>query len=880
MTWHEGWRERARRRLRLWRDRGGVEREMDDEMRFHLEMEAADRLREGLPPDEARRAARRAFGGVERFKEEARDARGGRLLDDVAADVRYAARGLRRSPGFALTAILTLGLGIGATSAVFGAANAVLRDPLPYPAPERLVRIFMQNSPTNRWTVSNADWQGIRAHQTAFAAVALLQPGGAALSGGGRAEWVRTGRVTADFFRTLGVSMTAGAGFRAGDDAPGATPTVVVAERFAARHFGDAAAVGRTLVLDRVSHTVVGVLAGGEQAHAGVRAEVWPILQLPTPTRRGPFGYVAVGRLRDGITLAAARRDLVAVSDRIFDQWSDGFGDRSARLTPYALHEVIVGDASRPIAVLAAAVALVLLVAVANVANLVLVRSVGRTRELAVRTALGARRARLARLLLTESLILGALGAIAGVAVAFLGLEALRALGPQLPRLDAAALDGRAVAFALGTALVAGVLVGFYPLVALARAPAESMRAGDRRTGADRGTRLLQGTLVAAEFALALPLLVGAGLLLESLVRLQRVDPGFDPRGVLTARVSLPAVGYDERVRMQRFWDDALRAVATIPGVASVGLTSSLPPDNGGDSNNFDVVERPVAPGTAEPVAPWSWVTPELLPTLGVRLVEGRLLAATDDSAAPPVVVVSRAFAERHLPGQRAVGKRLVVGGCRECEPSTIVGVVEDVKYEGLAGSGVAAYEPVRQGPRPTSLHLVVRTTVAPTSVVGAIREQLRALDPDVPLRDVATMEDRLAGSIATPRRLAWLLGGFAAAAAALAALGVFGVMSYAVAQQRREIGVRLALGADTTSVVGMVVRRGMLRAAAGLAVGLLLSLLGARVLQAVLFEVRPTDPATLAAGATLLALVALLACWLPGRRAAAIRPVEALGGE
>ena len=880
MSWHEGWLGRARRRLRLWRDRRGVEREMDDEMRFHLEMEAADRMRDGLPPDDAHRAARRAFGGVERFKEEARDARGGRLLDDVAADVRYALRGLGRSPGFALTAILTLGLGIGATSAVFSAVNAVLRDPLPYPEPERLVRIFMQNSPTNRWTVSNADWQGIRAHQRSFAAVALLQPGGAALSAGGRAEWVRTGRVTATFFRTLGVPMVAGAGFRDGDDEPGAPPTVVVSERFAARHLGGGAPVGRPLVLDRVTHTVVGVLPGGEQAHAGVRAEVWPILQLPAPTRRGPFGYVAVGRLRDGVSLDAARQDLAVVSERLFGLWSAGFGDRSARLTPYALHEVVVGDASRPVAVLAAAVALVLLVAVANVANLVLVRAIGRTRELAVRTALGAHRSRLARLLLTENLVLGALGALAGLVVAYLGLEAMRALGPQLPRLDRAALDGRSVAFALGTALAAGALVGLYPLLAVARAPAESMRAGDRRSGADRGTRLLQGALVAAEFALALPLLVGAGLLLHSLVRLQRVDPGFDPRGLLTARLSLPAVGYDERARMQRFWEDALRAVREIPGVAGAGLTSSLPPDNGGDSNNFDVVERPVPPGSAEHVAPWSWVTPELLPTLGVRLVEGRLLAATDDSGAPPVVLVSEAWAARHLPGERAVGKRLVVGGCRECPPSTIVGVVEDVKFEGLAGSGVAAYEPVRQGPRPTALHLVVRTTVAPTSVVGAIRERLRALDPDVPLRDVTTMEDRLAGSIATPRRLAWMLGGFATAAVALAALGVFGVMSYAVAQQRREIGVRLALGADSGAVVGMVVRRGMTRAAAGLAVGVVLSLLGARVLQAVLFEVRPTDPAMLAAGAGLLAVVALLACWLPGRRAAGIRPVEALGGE
>lgn len=875
------WIARARRRLRVWLDRTAVEREMDDEMRFHLEMDARERVRGGMPPDEAWRAARRDFGGVERFKDDARDARGGRALEEQWADVRYALRGLRRSPGFTLTAVLTLGLGIGATTAVFSVVHAVLLAPLPYPESERLVRIFQQNSPTNRWTISNADWQGIREHQRSFASVALLQPGGGAIStGGAEAEWVRVGWVTSGFFRTLGVPLTRGSGFQDGDDDLGAPPRVIVSEGFAARHFGGGDALGRTLALDGKRFTVAGLLPGGMQRHAGMQAEVWPILQLPTPERRGPFGYVGIGRLRDGVTLDDAARDLAGVSERIFPLWASGFQDRTARLTPYALRDVIVRDASRSLGVLALGVALVLCIAIANVANLVLVRAIGRTREIAVRAALGARRSRLARMLLTESLVLGGLGGVVGLAVAVLGLAALRVAGPDLPRLEEAGLDPRAVAFTVGAALLSGVLVGIYPLrVGLSRSLATAMRSGDGRAGGARRTQLFQGALVVAEFALALPLLLGAGLLLHSFVKLQRVEPGFDARNLLTARVSLPASSYADPEAMLLFWDEALRRIREIPGVVAAGLTTSLPPDNGGDTNNFDLLEKPVPPGTAEPVSPWSWVTPELFAALGVPLLEGRNFVVSDSAAAAPVVLVSRAWAARYFPGESPLGRRLFAGGCRECVPSTIVGVVGDVKYEGLAGSGEAVYELARPAPG-ASMDLVVRTAVSPTSVVGPIRAHIRALDAGVPLHDVLTMEERLSLSIANPRRLTWLLGVFAAAAVVLAALGVFGVMSYVVAQQRREIGVRIALGADRRTVVWMVVRRGMIRALVGLALGVVVSLQSARVLRSVLFEVSATDPLTVLATALLLLGVALVACWLPGRRAARIQPMEAIAVE
>ncbi|MBF5042254.1 FtsX-like permease family protein [Aggregicoccus sp. 17bor-14] len=805
-----------------------------------------------------------------------------RPLQDAAADARYALRGLRHSPGFALAAVLTLALGIGASTAVFSAAHAVLLAPLPYPAPERLVRIFQQSSPTNRWTVSNADWQALRDQRPpSLASVALLQAGGAALSTPSGAQWVRVARVTAGFFTTLGVPMARGPGLREGDDRPGAPPLVVVSEAFAAQHLGGGDALGRTLVLDRVPHTVVGVLPGGAQRHAGVLADLWPVLQLSAPERRGPFGFVAIARLREGATLDAAARELDVLSRRLFPLWASSFRDANARLTPYRLHDVLTADASRPLGVLAGAVGLVLLIAVANVANLVLVRAAGRERELAVRAALGAGRGRLARMLLTESFVLAGLGGLAGLALSVAGLAALRAVGPALPRLETAGLDARAVGFALVLALVSGALVGLYPLaLGLTRPLAASMRSGDARAGASRGARLVQGGLVVGELGLALPLLLGAGLLLASFLRLQQVDVGFAPERILTATVSEPGKGEPDPVALERFWAAVLERVQAEPGVESAALTTSLPPDNGGDVNNFNLVDRPVGPDESEPTAPWAWVTPGLLPTLGVPLLDGRALQAGDGGAnGPPVALVSRAWAQRHYPGESVLGRQFRSGGCSDCPPTTVVGVVGDVKYLGLAQGAEAVYEPARGGPFRT-MNLVLRSSLSAAALAGPLREAVRAVDADAPVRDLSPMEERLATSVATPLRLTWLVGAFATVAVALAALGVFGVMAYAVAQQRRELGVRMALGAAPGAIVRGVMRQGALRALAGLVLGLAAALPGTRALQSVLFEVRPTEPLALAAAALALLGVAMLACWVPARRAARIPPAELLARE
>ncbi|HEX5724442.1 MAG TPA: ADOP family duplicated permease, partial [Longimicrobiaceae bacterium] len=778
-------------RLRGLFRRDALDADMDEELRFHLEMETRRNLELGMAPEEAARQARLSFGGVERVKEELRDGDRARWLEGAWQDTRYAARTLRKSPGFTLVAAATLGLGIGAATVAFGAVDGILLRPLPYPDPERLVRIFQQSGPDNRWGVSVADYLAISEQQRSFESVALFRIGSATLTGGGEPEWVNTAPVTTTFLRTLGVTPAAGRGFAPGDEAASAPLVAVVTHAFAERRFGTPArAVGQTLVLDGTAHTVVGVLPASVRDLAGWRADIWPVLRPEAPERRGPFSFRAFARLRPGVTHAAAARDLAGISERIFPIWQAGFQDRQARLTPVPLREAIVGNAGRSLAVFAGAVALVLLIAVANVANLVLVRSVGRQREIALRAALGAGRGTLARLLLAESLLLGLLGTAVGLALAAAGVRLLAVAGPWLPRLDQVRLDLRAAGFAAAAALVSAALVGAYPLlVGLRRDLASSVRSGGRGASQGRAARLFQGALVVTEFGLALPLLMGAGLLLHSFARLQEVDLGFDPERLSTARVTLPSLRYPEPPDVVRFWNEALRSIQDLPGVSGAALAQSLPPDNQGDVNNFDLLDRPVEPGGAEHVAPWVSITPDFFATLGVPLLEGRLFGPADTAGAPPVVVVSRAWAGRYYPGESVLGRRMRAGGCAECEPTVVVGVVDDVKYQGIGRSAEAVYSPFAQNPM-SSLNLVVRSTLAPEAAAAAVQRRMRALDPDLALQGTGPMEANVQASLSAPRRWAGLVGGFAAVAVALAALGIFGVMSYTVAQQRREIGV------------------------------------------------------------------------------------------
>jgi predicted permease len=798
---------------------------------------------------------------------------------ELLADLPFGLRALRRNPGFAAAVVAVLGLGIGAGAAVFRVVDAVLLSALPYPGAERLVQIVERNSPTNTWALSTADYQAIRDQQRSFDAFGVVRRGDAALSGAGAPERVAVGRATAGFFVALGVRSERGRLLELRDEVPGAPAVVVLSHRFAVRALGGAsAAIGRPVTIDGVSHTVVGVLPAGVDALAGVPAAAWPALQPRPATRRGPFFLRGVARLRPGLTPREADRDLAAISLRLIPVYAD-WHDSTSRLTPVPLREAIVGTADGPVKLFALAVALVLLVAIANVATLLLVRATARQHEMWVRAALGASRRRLGRLVVSECALLAALAGLAGLGVAAFGVRGAALVAPDLPRLSEVTVDARVVAFVAVATLLSGVLVSIPPVSAvLAGGATSSARPEGGRSGPSRRTNLMRGALVVTEFALALPLLLGAGLLLNSFLRLERVNPGFNPAGLVSVGVALPSARYPDYAAAQAFYRLLEQQVAQGPGVAAVGLTSALPPDNGGNTNNFNLVDHPVPSGVAEPVAPWMEATASYLRALGVPLLDGRLFTEGDSGEAPPVVVVSRSWAEHYYPHQSPVGKQLVSGGCYSCPRTTIVGVVGDVKYVGIAGSGEAVYDPLTQS-NVQAVNVVVRTAARPGVAFRALRGAIAALDPELPVVET-TLQSRLEASLGDPRRWTAVLGAFAAAAALLAALGIFGLMSFVVRQRRREMGVRLALGAEPASLTRLIVGRGMRYVALGTCVGLGLSVLEGRWLGPLLFGVGPVDPATIVAAAALLLAIALLACWVPGLRAARISPAEVLAAE
>jgi predicted permease len=863
-------------RLRALLFRGRQEREMTEELRFHVDREAAERIRAGDTPESARRAALLAFGGVEQYKERVRDARGVRPLEELGADVRYAVRGLRRNPGFTATAVLVLGLGLGATTAVFSVMHAVVLADLPYPDPDRLVIVVEKNSPTNAWNISTADATAIREQQRSFEAWGEVSRSEAALSGTGSPERIAVVRASAGYFKAVGVPVARGRLIEPRDEAQDAPPVVIVTNALAERLLGGAdKALGRAITLDGISHAVVGILPPGRDELGGARAPVWPALKLRAPVRRGPFWLRGFGRLKQGVTMEMATADLAAISRRILPLWPD-FPDSLAKLTPIPLRERFVGQARGQVGIFAGAVLLVLLLAITNVATLVLVRASAREPEVAVRVMLGAGRGRIARLLVTENIMMTLAAAAAGLLLASFGLKLAVSQLPNLPRIQNATLDWRAVTFAIAAALLSGILVSLSPVAALSNRT--GIGADARRAGTGRRTNTVRSALVTAEFALALPLLVGAGLLLNSFVRLSRVDPGFDPEGLVAVGVALPQARYPEGPEIQRFWRQAEQRLTEIPGVTAFGLASDIPPDNSGNYDNFNLVDHPVPAGQSEPASPWYYVTSGYFGALGVPLLDGRLFTAADSGNGPPAVVVSRGWANKYFPKEQAVGRLLIQGGCYACPRTTIVGVVGDIKNLGLGTQDEAVYGPVTQSNN-RSMNLVVRTSASNAATFRALRESVRALDTELPLEE-STIVDRFDDSLADPRRWTAVLGAFAAVGVALAALGVFGLMSYVVRQRRREIGVRLALGAQPGTVTKFIVARGMRYAVLGSSIGLVVTLALTRRLSTLLFGVSAKDAATIAVTASLLLGVALVACWLPGRRAARIKPLEAISTE
>jgi putative ABC transport system permease protein len=795
-------------------------------------------------------------------------------MTSILLEIRQSARRLAATPAYSAGVFLTLALAIGAAAAVFALIDAVLLRPLPYPDADRLVLIRQQNA-RSEWNTSVADFQAIASQNNSFEAVAAMQSVNLILTGGEQPQWVNARRVTADFFSVMGVTPARGRGFRPGEDRPGAAPVVVLGHAFAERQFGERKeVVGRTLTLDGTPYTVVGVLPPGVDELPGMRADLWPAMQLAEPERRGPFLLNTVARLKPGANVVRAADDLAAISRRILPQWND-FQDETARLTPRSLRTAIVGNAGDFLWIAFAAVLVVLLIAMANIANLVLMRATERAQDRAVRAALGASRKRLARLSIVESLLLCMSGAVAGIGLAGLLLELYRALGPELPRLAEVAIDPKVAAFAVVTGLASAIIFGTIPLLFDGAGKGNPVLYQARNASAGRAQQLFRDGLVALEFAFALPLLIAAGLLVGSLIQLQRVDPGFEADHVLTAHVRLLETNHPDAAARMRFWERALPELRNIPGVLTAGLATGVPPDNPGTFNNFDLVGRPAEQGS-EPMAPWTAVTPGFFETLGVRLSEGRGFDARDTPDTPPVVLVSATWAKRYFPGESAVGKQMYEGGDRS-QPVTVVGVVSDVKFDGLGNPGESVYAPLSQGWANNPIYLYLLADSEPLALVEPLRATLRRLDPALVPADVTTLESRLRDSLSDQRHWAVVIAGFALSAVLLSAVGMFGVLAYYVSRQYREIGIRLALGADARRMLRMVIRRGFRSALLGILAGVVLALFLARGLQSLLFEMERIDPFILVAACALLAAIALAACWLPARRAARVDPMVAL---
>jgi putative ABC transport system permease protein len=884
MSWPSRW----LRRGRILFDREAVEREMDEEMRFHVEMEARENERRGQGPEAARRTALLAFGGVERFKEEARDSRGLRGVEDFLQDLRYGLRALRRSPVFALTAVLTLALGIGANAAIFSVVDSVLVRPLPYREADRLVAV---------WKLANP--KGV--HRTLSERSTTLEAldgysvgSGFSVTGGAEPERLEGSYVTAGLFDLLGVQAAVGRTFAPGEDQPGAERVAVLGHGlWQQRLGGDPEVVGRQITLDGVAHTIVGVMPP-DFGFPNRTVRLW-VPAVMDPANAGDFWGTdllrMVGRLRRGVSPAEAHAELRDLQPVVRDAFPwrmpDEFGVPLAGAVP--LQEALVGEVRTTLLVLLGAVGLVLLVACANVANLLLARTSTRRREVAVRAAVGASRERLVRQLLTESLLLFALGGAAGVLLAGLSLDALVALLPaSTPRIAEIGLDARVLGFALGLSLLTGAGFGLFPalrssgldLHAALKEGAAGLSAGAA------GRRRLARTLVSAEIALAVVLVTGAGLLVRSLWALERVDPGFRAEDVLTARLSPPEAHYRDDVRKRAFYRDVLERVGALPQVQAAGAVSRIPLGGEGGGYALDVETHPLAPGAAPPWADGWKITPGYLEAMGIRLVEGRAFTEADREDAPAVALVNESFARRFWPGASAVGQRIKPVWWRSW--ITIVGVVGDVKDFSLSfesrkrnfglntESRLEVYRPFAQEPA-AAMTLAVRSDAEAQAMARTLRELVWSVDRDVPVSDVRNMQGIVAASVDEPRVAMLLLSVFASLALLLGAIGIYGLVAYGVEERTREIGVRMALGASRGDVLRLILSEGAYLAGAGVAAGLLAALAFSRVLSSLLFGVSGADPATFAVVAACLMAVALLATYLPARRATRVDPMQAL---
>ncbi|HYS05468.1 MAG TPA: ABC transporter permease [Candidatus Dormibacteraeota bacterium] len=804
-------------------------------------------------------------------------------MDTLFQDLRYALRMLAKSPGFTAVAAITLALGIGVNTAIFSVVNGTLLRPLPYPAPDRLMFVTIDRGEHGRrFTLSSSDFQTLKEKMRSFESLAAVRPDRVNFKAGGEPERITAMWASADFFAALGVAPRIGRGFSAGEDRPGRPPVAVVSHALWQRALsGDPAAVGRTVTLDGRAFTVVGVMPPGFTFLRS--SDVWPILQLDPPLKRPPFFLRLVGRLRPGVGSAQLGAELGALHDVVRREYPDATEPRWA-FAAEPLKEYIVGDVRPALLVLLVAVGFVLLIATANVSNLLLSRAATRQKEMALRTALGASRRRLVRQLLTESLMLAVVGGGLGLVAGLWGIDLLRAIAPEnFPRATDIGIDRAALAFTSIVALASGILFGLAPALQLSKAPLnETLKQGGRGVTESRGRQRMRGLLVAAQTTLALMLLVGAGLMVRSFQRLQEVDPGFIPDHLMTAQIALPQSRAVDPARRTAFYKELVERVRVLPGVEEASFSDSVPPTGLGILEVLGVEGQEVPAGENHPLIEEILVGTDYFRTLGIPLLSGRPPAASDGADAPPVALVNDTLARRYFPGREAVGKRIRAGGFGPDDPwITIIGVVGDVKNNGLdAGRAPAIYVPYEQLPMEGETHLLVRSLLGTEGLVEAVRRQVREIDPGLPLGPVRTGGQLLAAATGRPRFNTLLILLFALVAMLLAAVGIYGVVSYSASQRTHEIGVRLALGARPRDVIALVLGQGMRPVLAGVGAGLLGAFLLTRTMRSLLFGVSATDPLTFALIALFLASVALAACYLPARRATRVDPMIALRAE
>ena len=811
-------------------------------------------------------------------------------------DVRYALRGLRRSPGFAAAAVMTLALGMGATTAIFSVVRSVLLAPLPYAEPERRVMIWSRWKDFAKTWVADGEVADYRRFVPSLESVAAWGSDEANLTGGG-AEPVRVGvgQVTANTFETLGARPLLGRGFTEEEDRPGGEPVAVLGYGLWQNRFGgDAGVLGRSIELDGVSRRVVGVMPRGFAlptdftADRAEPSQVWVPVQFdPRELSHGNHGYYAAGLLRRGATAARASAELQTLAANLTRQ---GVYPPEMGFSPFAepVDAEVRGPARAALSLVFAAVLFLLLMACANVANLLLARAEGRQREISVRAAIGAGKARLLRQLLTESLVLAASGGALGVGLAWAGVRLVAAQGAAgLPALAPLGVDRSLLLFAAGLTLATTLVFGFVPAVQTLRLDlAASLKDTASSTSAGLSRQGLRGALAAVQMALAVVLLLGAGLMLRSLAALFAVDLGFEPRHVLTLQVRPPEASYPKPEAVVAFDRALLERVRALPGVKAAGLVRSLPLAAEIGDWGLDVEGYEETPGRRAK-GDWQVVSDGALEALGERLLRGRPLLSSDTADALPVVLVNETLARTYWPGQDPIGRRLRMGS-KEGRPwMRVVGLLRDERHNGVTAEikekfyvPYAQFPKARGGDAARDMSLAVRAEGDPMALVGPIRAEVRRLDPMMPIANPRLMTDVVDASLATPRMTGALLAAFAGLALLLSGVGVAGVLSYLVSRRRREIGIRLALGASRANVLGLVVRRGVAYAASGVAAGSVVAFFAARALEGLLYGVAPHDPATFAAVAALLLLLAAASSAVPAVRAARVDPLEALRSE